>query len=129
MDPLRIVHFPLVTRSNAWAKPDALIALTVGTVPSIPNGHGANPKPTWRQPQADVAPNPNPCQLFPIAAHCRFEPFQGLGRSRKRRPAFALAALPMSHKTHTEKVYFKANFSSPRPFALARLRFLTSENS
>ena len=50
--------------------------------PAPPSLRGANPKRTWRQTQADVAPNPNPCQLFPIAAHCRFEPFQGLGRSR-----------------------------------------------
>jgi hypothetical protein len=71
-------------------------------VPSSPNRRGANPKRTWRQPQANVAPNPNPCQLFPIAAHCRFEPFQGLGRSRKRHSAFApLPPLSISEKTHT----------------------------
>jgi hypothetical protein len=70
-----------------------------GATPT-PRRRGANPKRTWRQPQADVAPNPNPCQLFPIAAHCRFEPFQGLGGSRKRRPP--LAARP--DKTHTVQV-------------------------
>jgi hypothetical protein len=53
-----------------------------------PSRRGANPKRTWRQPQADVAPNPNPCQLFPIAALCRFEPFQWLSRSRSNRGKF-----------------------------------------
>src|SRR5580658_829027 len=94
IDALRITHYHLVNRRNAKAKPEpnrakALIALTCGMLPSIPNRRGASPKPTWRQTQADVAPNPNLCQLFPIATHCRFEPFQGLGLDRKRRPAFA----------------------------------------
>ena len=64
-----------------------------------PNRRGASPKRTWRQTQADVAPNPNPCQLFPIAAHCRFEPFQALSRTRKRHPAFALAGPCSKHVT------------------------------
>src|SRR3984885_2724290 len=75
----------------------ALIALTVGMVPSIPSRRGANPKRTWRQTQADVAPNPNLCQLFPIAAHCRFEPFQALGRSCKRHSPLAAPAHPRKH--------------------------------
>ena len=58
-----------------WAAPEAR---------GPPSRRGADPKRTWRQTQADVAPNPNPCQLFPIATHCRFEPFQALSRSRKR---------------------------------------------
>ena len=37
----------------------ALIALTVGMVASIPDQRGASPKPTWREPQAGVAPNPS----------------------------------------------------------------------
>jgi hypothetical protein len=83
----------------------------------------ANPKPTWRRAQADVAPNPNPCQLFPIATHCRFEPFQTLSRSRKRHSPLAAPCL------------FKwPFFFSPRPspsrrarFAGPRLWFLTTE--
>jgi hypothetical protein len=68
-----------------------------GAAARIPRARGAKPKRTWRQPQADVAPNPNPCQLFPIAAHCRFEPFQALGRSRKRHSPLA-AACPSQMK-------------------------------
>jgi len=64
-----------------------------------------DPKPTWRQPQAGVAPNPNPCQLLTRPPHCRFEPFQGLGRSRKRHSPFSLR---------------QARLARPR------LRFLTS---
>jgi hypothetical protein len=93
----------------------ALIALTVGMVPSIPNRRGASPKPTWRQTQAGVAPNPNPCQLFPIAAHCRFEPFQGLARSRKRRPAFA-PCRPFSFR----RKHIRRQFCSRPIFLLAR---------
>jgi hypothetical protein len=74
-------------------------------VPSIRRPRGASPKPTWRQTQAGVAPNPNPCQLFPIATHCRFEPFQGLGRPRKRHPL--AAPCRSSVKTHTIVVLFK----------------------
>jgi hypothetical protein len=74
-----IVHIHHGNGANAQAKPDpepnsiqpsrarpALIALTVGVVPSIPNQRGVNPKRTWRQTQAGVAPNPNPCQLYPL---------------------------------------------------------------
>ena len=73
-------------------------------VPSIPSRRGVDPKRTWRQTQADVAPNPNPCQLFPIAAHCRFEPFQGLGRSRKRHPPLAVSC-SSPKKYITEMLY------------------------
>jgi hypothetical protein len=31
------------------------------------------------------APSPNPCQVFAIAARCRFEPFQGPGRRKCRK--------------------------------------------
>jgi hypothetical protein len=63
-------------------------------VPSIPRRRGASPKRTWRQTQADVAPNPNPCQLFPRVTHCNFEPFQALSRTRKRHSPVAALAHP-----------------------------------
>ena len=84
-----------------------------------------------RQTQADVAPNPNPCQLFPIAAHCRFEPFQGLGRYRKRDPAFALAAPAHLAENTCGSSLSRPNFLLARSSCrsappLARLRFPTS---
>jgi hypothetical protein len=75
--------------------------------PSIPNA-------TRRRPQADMARNPSGCgakrmqmwrrrkQMWrrsgakQIATHCRFEPFQGLSRRRKRQPALALLPPPIS---------------------------------
>jgi hypothetical protein len=85
-------------------------------VPSTPNRRGANPKRTWRQTQADVAPNPNPCQLFPIAAHCRFEPFQALGCSGKRHPAFALAApVHLRENAYDSRSPVRARPSKTRP--------------
>jgi hypothetical protein len=65
-----------------------------GAEARTPSQRSASPKPRRRQTQADVAPNPNPCQLFPIAAHCRFKPFQGLGRSRKGHSPLAAPARP-----------------------------------
>jgi hypothetical protein len=57
-----------------------------------------DPKPSWRRPQADVAPTladmaPNACRCGAkqIATHCRFEPFQGLSRSDKRHPPLAVS--------------------------------------
>jgi hypothetical protein len=88
-----------------------------------------DPKPTRRQPQADEAPNPSgpgakpkSTPTFSNSSHCRFEPFQGLGRSRKRHPAFALAAPAISKKTHTATVLLKTNFS-PCPSACRQARF------
>ena len=100
--------------------------------PATPSGRGANPSGRGAKPKRTWRPNPNPCQLFPIAAHCRFEPFQGLGRSRKRRPALTPCRPCPFHIKHVRQQFCLYQFS-PRPFGsspstppLARLRFLTS---
>jgi hypothetical protein len=71
-----------------------------------------------------MAPSPNPCQLFPIATHCRFKPFQALSRSRKGEypvfDGFGLSKLsnPNSKK---EKLMARAQL-----FALAAMVLATS---
>jgi hypothetical protein len=84
---------------------------------STPSRRGARPKWTWRRTQADVAPNPNPCQLFPIAAHCHFEPFQRLGRHRKRHSALAPCRRQKTHATAGLFRQFSLRPSSWRPSA------------
>jgi hypothetical protein len=122
------------------AKIAALIALTVGMV-------AVDPKRTWRQTQAGVAPNPNPCQLFPIAAHRRCRAFsRAWPRSQE---AFAPCRRSPSQRKHIGQRFragqcqippdprpspakqIQGRISAPfslRPARLAkpRLRFLTS---
>jgi hypothetical protein len=87
-----------------------------GAAPA-PSRRGASPKPTWRQPQTDVAPTPNLCQLFPIATHCRFQPFQGLGHSRKRHRALDLAASARFRRKHIrQQLCSRSIFSAPVRF-------------
>ena len=63
---LRQSPIPSRTQFGRAGPGPLFIALTVGVVASIPNERGVNPKRTWRQTQAGVAPNPNPCQLYPL---------------------------------------------------------------
>jgi hypothetical protein len=121
-------RFPYCAGASRWRNAPgelALIALTVGMVPSIPNGRGASPKRTWRQTQAGAAPNSNPCQLPPIAAHCRFEPFQGLGHPSQEASGIRPLPPPVHFtKTHTVAVLFKTIFSSPVRLVARRASFL-----
>jgi hypothetical protein len=84
---------------------------------STPSRRGASPKWTCRRTQADLAPNPNPCQLFPIAAHCHFEPFQRLGRHRKRHSALAPCRCQKAHATAGLFRQFSLRPSSLHPSA------------
>jgi hypothetical protein len=104
------------------------------TLPSTPSRCGVDAKRTRRQTQAgvapntqaDVAPNPNPWQLSSIAAHCRFEPSQGLAVSQARKRhrgidhSFLARALPVLRKTDTAADLSSPIFSLPVRF-VARL--------
>jgi hypothetical protein len=110
----------------------ALIALTVGVVPSIPNQRGVNPKPTWRQTQAGVRQtqiHANFFQQLPIAVLSLFKGLaaiaRGIWRSPLRPPAhFAENTYGSSF---VQAKSFSSPFTSPRGAPpLARLRFLTN---
>jgi hypothetical protein len=98
----------------------ALIALTVGMVPSIPSGSGAKPKREWRQSQIHA----NFFKYPPIAVLSLFKGLAALSQEASGIRPF--------HRKHMPQQFCLTNFS-PRPFALsrgappmARLRFLTS---
>jgi hypothetical protein len=100
----------------------ALIALTVGMVPSIPSGSGAKPKREWRQSQIHA----NFFKYPPIAVLSLFNGLAALARG------IEASGIRSFHRKHMPQQFCLTNFS-PRPFALsrgappmARLRFLTS---